>query len=77
MVPLEIAAWVQDAVGGSMIVALPVALLAGMVSFFSPCVVPLLPGRMMLRRSSANAGGPASSTVSGSTVTAMRLLDDW
>ena len=30
--------------GGSMVLALPVAALAGLVSFFSPCVVPLLPG---------------------------------
>jgi cytochrome c-type biogenesis protein len=44
MLPLEIADWMQNAVTGSMIIALPVALLAGMVSFFSPCVVPLLPG---------------------------------
>ena len=44
MVPLEIADWAQNAVAGSMLVALPVALLAGLVSFFSPCVVPLLPG---------------------------------
>jgi cytochrome c-type biogenesis protein len=29
---------------GSLLLALPVALLAGAVSFFSPCVVPLLPG---------------------------------
>ena len=29
---------------GSMAVAIPVAMLAGLVSFFSPCVVPLLPG---------------------------------
>ncbi|KRF16646.1 cytochrome C biogenesis protein ResC [Nocardioides sp. Soil797] len=35
----------QDSVmSGSLIVALPVALLAGLVSFFSPCVIPLLPG---------------------------------
>ena len=27
-----------------MALALPVALLAGLVAFFSPCVVPLLPG---------------------------------
>ncbi|HEY5482484.1 MAG TPA: cytochrome c biogenesis protein CcdA, partial [Propionibacteriaceae bacterium] len=27
-----------------MLVALPVAVLAGLVSFFSPCVVPLVPG---------------------------------
>jgi len=29
---------------GSMVLALPVALVAGLVSFFSPCVLPLLPG---------------------------------
>jgi cytochrome c-type biogenesis protein len=44
MVPLDLASWAEAAVGGSMVLALPVALLAGLVSFFSPCVVPLLPG---------------------------------
>jgi cytochrome c-type biogenesis protein len=35
----------SDAVGsGSLLVAIPVAMVAGLVSFFSPCVVPLLPG---------------------------------
>jgi cytochrome c-type biogenesis protein len=29
---------------GSMFLAIPVAMVAGLVSFFSPCVVPLLPG---------------------------------
>ena len=43
LVPLD-ASWVKDAVGGSMLLAVPVALLAGLVSFFSPCVLPLLPG---------------------------------
>jgi cytochrome c-type biogenesis protein len=37
--------WFGDtAYSGSLILAVPVALIAGMVSFFSPCVVPLLPG---------------------------------
>lgn len=37
--------WLQDtALSGSLILALPVALLAGLISFFSPCVIPLLPG---------------------------------
>ncbi|WP_370616393.1 cytochrome c biogenesis CcdA family protein [Mumia sp. Pv 4-285] len=37
--------WVQETVlSGSLLVAAAVALLAGLVSFFSPCVVPLLPG---------------------------------
>ena len=44
MAPLDLASWAETAVGGSMALALPVALLAGLVSFFSPCVVPLLPG---------------------------------
>jgi len=37
--------WLRDtAFSGSMVVAVPVAVLAGLVSFFSPCVIPLLPG---------------------------------
>jgi cytochrome c-type biogenesis protein len=34
----------QTAYSGSRALAVPVALIAGLVSFFSPCVVPLLPG---------------------------------
>lgn len=41
---MELSSWVSEVMGGSMALALPVALLAGVVSFFSPCVVPLLPG---------------------------------
>jgi cytochrome c-type biogenesis protein len=37
--------WFRDtALSGSLLLALPVALVAGLVSFFSPCVIPLLPG---------------------------------
>src|ERR687889_881591 len=37
--------WFRDQVtSGTMLLAVPVALAAGAVSFFSPCVVPLLPG---------------------------------
>ena len=37
--------WFRDtALSGSMALAIPVALVAGLVSFFSPCVIPLLPG---------------------------------
>lgn len=36
--------WFYDtALSGSLILALPVALAAGLISFFSPCVIPLLP----------------------------------
>jgi cytochrome c-type biogenesis protein len=34
----------STAADGSLLLAIPVALVAGLVSFFSPCVVPLLPG---------------------------------
>lgn len=34
----------QQASSGSLLLAMPVALIAGLVSFFSPCVIPLLPG---------------------------------
>ena len=45
MTPFDVGLWFRDTVlSGSMAVALPVALVAGLVSFFSPCVVPLLPG---------------------------------
>ena len=37
--------WFQgQAAAGSLLLAVPVALVAGLVSFFSPCVIPLLPG---------------------------------
>jgi cytochrome c-type biogenesis protein len=37
--------WFTDqAASGSLALAVPVAVLAGLVSFFSPCVIPLLPG---------------------------------
>ena len=45
MTPFDVGLWFRDTVlSGSMALALPVALVAGVVSFFSPCVVPLLPG---------------------------------
>lgn len=44
MIVLDLSAWASSMMGGSMLLAAPVALLAGLVSFFSPCVVPLVPG---------------------------------
>ncbi len=41
----SIGSWFADtALDGPMLLAIPVALIAGLVSFFSPCVLPLLPG---------------------------------
>ena len=45
MILLDVGGWFRETVlSGTLVVALPVALVAGLVSFFSPCVVPLLPG---------------------------------
>lgn len=45
LLPLSIGHWFSTtASSGSLLLAVPVALVAGLVSFFSPCVVPLLPG---------------------------------
>ena len=42
---MSVADWfVDQATSGTMVLAVPVAMAAGAVSFFSPCVVPLLPG---------------------------------
>ena len=45
MTLLAVGDWFREqATSGTMLLAVPVALVAGAVSFFSPCVVPLLPG---------------------------------
>ncbi|GAA2081746.1 cytochrome c biogenesis CcdA family protein [Aeromicrobium tamlense] len=45
MISGDITEWFLDtAASGNLVLTVPVALLAGLVSFFSPCVVPLLPG---------------------------------
>ena len=42
MIPLE--SWVSQAMSSSLLLGIPVAMLAGVISFASPCVLPLLPG---------------------------------
>jgi cytochrome c-type biogenesis protein len=49
---------------GSMLIALPLALLAGLISFFSPCVLPLLPGYVGLL--GALTGSPTAAPASPS-----------
>ena len=45
MAPIDIGGWFHHTVlSGSLLLAIPVAVAAGLVSFLSPCVVPLLPG---------------------------------
>ncbi|WP_069386348.1 cytochrome c biogenesis CcdA family protein [Cellulosimicrobium cellulans] len=53
---------------GSLLLAVPVALLAGLVSFASPCVLPLVPGYVgyVSGMAAANAGGGAGRAGRGS-----------
>ena len=69
MITLDIGTWAESAVGGSMLLALPVVLLAGLVSFFSPCVIPLLPGYL-----SYATGLGAAEVIDGSKRTGRMLL---
>ncbi|GIG22197.1 cytochrome C biogenesis protein CcdA [Cellulomonas chitinilytica] len=66
---------------GSMLLAVPVALLAGLVSFASPCVLPLVPGYLgylggMAGSTSAAprsaSGASAAARTGGGTATAVR-----
>ena len=59
MIPLDLSGWAETAVAGSMPLAVPVAVLAGVLSFFTPCVVPLLPGYL------AYATGMSAADISG------------
>lgn len=84
MTVLSLVAGIGDTVqatvlDGSMLVALPLAVLAGLVSFASPCVLPLVPGYLAYvsgmvgsnvggTRGAASAGGSGA----GTTVTATR-----
>lgn len=54
--------WFQDqAASGTLLIAVPVCLIAGLVSFFSPCVVPLLPGYVSYATGLSGADLQASS----------------
>ena len=68
MTPLDLGDWFAAAAGGSMLLALPVAVLAGIVSFFSPCVLPLLPGYL------SYATGLAASEVTSGRAHRGRML---
>lgn len=58
---------------GPMLVAIPIAAAAGLVSFLSPCCLPLLPGYLAYVAGSAGADAHASSAIpaSGPTATAL------
>lgn len=66
----ELGQWfAETAFSGAMLIALPVALLAGLVSFLSPCVLPLVPGYLgyvgSMGASSAGLGPGAGAAETG------------
>ena len=69
------------AFSGSMLLAVPVAILAGLVSFASPCVLPLLPGYVgyVSGLAAANAGGGGARRGDGSrgVATTVRAPARW
>ena len=69
--------WFRDtALDGPVLLAIPVALIAGLVSFFSPCVLPLLPGYLsyMTGLSGADIVANGSTGVRGRMVTGTLLF---
>ncbi|KLN36254.1 cytochrome C biogenesis protein [Cellulosimicrobium cellulans F16] len=58
---------------GSMLLAVPVAVLAGLVSFASPCVLPLVPGYVGYVSGMAAANAGSGRGASGGTTTATRV----
>ncbi|GAA4725045.1 cytochrome c biogenesis protein CcdA [Isoptericola chiayiensis] len=60
----------NTAVSGSMLLAVPVALVAGIVSFASPCVLPLVPGYVGYVGGMAAANAGAAPSGAGGTTTA-------
>lgn len=73
----SIGSWFADtALAGPMLLAIPVALIAGTVSFFSPCVLPLLPGYLsyVTGLSGADIAANGSTGVRGRMVTGTLLF---
>ncbi|MFY9914110.1 MAG: cytochrome c biogenesis protein CcdA [Nocardioidaceae bacterium] len=73
----SIGTWFHDtALDGPVLLAIPVALIAGLVSFFSPCVLPLLPGYLsyITGLSGADIVANGSTGVRGRMVTGTLLF---
>lgn len=75
MSPLITALGAADLVlSGPLLIAIPIALAAGVVSFFSPCCLPLVPG--YLSYVAGMAGGETHSDVSADAGRRMGVADD-
>lgn len=77
LVAAAVGDWFRDtALDGSMLLAVPIAVLAGLVSFFSPCVIPLLPGYLsyVTGLSAADIAAGGSSGIRGRLVLGTSLF---
>lgn len=68
MIPMDLGSWMTATVAGDLVLALPVAVLAGLLSFFSPCVLPLLPAYL------SYATGQGAADIVGGTSPRRRML---
>ncbi len=71
-------AFQRTALDGSMLLAVPVALLAGLVSFASPCVLPLVPGYLgyvsgMVGAATGSGSAPTAGPQGAGTAAATRV----
>src|SRR3954454_5537819 len=57
--------------GGTLLLAIPVAFVAGLISFLSPCVLPLVPGYLSYVTGLSGADLEATTPVSDGPVTAV------
>jgi cytochrome c-type biogenesis protein len=67
----------EQVLSGSLLAALPIAALAGLVSFASPCVLPLVPGYLSYFTGLVGSGtrAPAGATATGGGGTATAVQD--
>jgi cytochrome c-type biogenesis protein len=65
------------AFSGSMLLAVPVAILAGLVSFASPCVLPLIPGYVGYVSGLAASNATGAGTSGGTALKTARVGDRW
>ncbi|MGN5240907.1 MULTISPECIES: cytochrome c biogenesis protein CcdA [unclassified Rhodococcus (in: high G+C Gram-positive bacteria)] len=71
------ASFQEAAASGPLLLAVGACVLAGLISFASPCVVPLVPGYLSYLAGISGADAPALTTEERATTTAVRTTGRW